>query len=42
MEFLGDVRHVKSRFDLFGDCVSVSARQMHSLRRMYHSLRNNF
>jgi hypothetical protein len=26
MELLDDVYHVESRFDLFGDCVSVSAR----------------
>jgi hypothetical protein len=31
MEVLGDVGHVESRFGLFGDSVSVSARQVHGL-----------
>jgi D-arabinose 1-dehydrogenase-like Zn-dependent alcohol dehydrogenase len=34
MELLGDVGHIKSRFGQFGDRVSVSARQVHSLRQM--------
>jgi hypothetical protein len=42
MELIGDVGHVKSRFDLFGDIVSVGARQVHGLRQMYHRLRNRF
>ena len=29
MELLGDVGHLESRFFLFGDSVSVSARQVH-------------
>jgi hypothetical protein len=36
MELLGDVDHVESRFGMFGDSVSVSARQVHSLRQMYY------
>ena len=42
MELLGDVGHVEPRFDLFGDSVSVGARYVHGLRRMYHRLRNHF
>jgi hypothetical protein len=33
---------VKSRFSVFGDCVSVRARQVHSLHRTYHTHRNRF
>jgi hypothetical protein len=33
MELLGDVCHVESRFALFGESVSVSARQVHGLRQ---------
>jgi hypothetical protein len=40
MEILGDVGLVESHFGPFGDVVSVSARQMHSLHQMYHRLRN--
>jgi hypothetical protein len=29
MELIDDVRHVESRFGLFGDSVSVSARKVH-------------
>ena len=29
LELLGDVGHVESRFSLFGDSVSVSARKVH-------------
>jgi hypothetical protein len=36
---LGDLGHVDSRFGLFGDSVSVSARQVHGLRQTYHRLR---
>jgi hypothetical protein len=38
MELLGDVGHVKSCFDLFGD----GGRLVHGLRRTYHRLRNSF
>jgi hypothetical protein len=31
MDLLGDVGHVESRFSLFGDSVSVGARQVHDL-----------
>jgi hypothetical protein len=41
MELLGDVGHVESRFGLFGDGVSVSARLVHGLRQTYHRLRNH-
>ena len=33
MELLGDVGHVESCFGLFGDGVSVSARQVHGLHQ---------
>ena len=33
MELLGDVGHVESRFFLFGDSVSVSARLVHGCAR---------
>ena len=36
MELLGDVCHVESRFDPFGDGVSVAARLVHRLRQTYH------
>ena len=42
MELLGDVGHVESHFFLFGDSVSVSARQVHGLRQTYHRLKNHF
>jgi hypothetical protein len=40
MVHLGDEAQMKARFGPFGDSVSFSARQMHDLRQMYHSLRN--
>ena len=42
MELLGDVGHVESHFFPFEDSVSVGARQVRSLRQMYHRLRNHF
>ena len=42
MELRADVGHVEPRFDLFRDSVSVGARLVHSLRRMYHRLGNSF
>jgi hypothetical protein len=42
MELLGDVGRVNSRFGLFVDGVSISARLVHGLRQMYHMLRNRF
>jgi hypothetical protein len=42
MEHLGDVSHGKSCFNLFGDGVSVGAREVHGLRQTYHRLRNCF
>jgi hypothetical protein len=42
MKLLGDVGHVESRFGPFGDGVSVGARLVHGLRKMYHRLRNRF
>ena len=37
MELLRDVGHVASRFDPFGDGVSVGAILLHGLRQTYHS-----
>jgi hypothetical protein len=42
MELLGDVVHVESHFGPFQDSVSVGARWVHDLRKMYHRLRNPF
>jgi len=42
MELLDDVCHMESCFGLFVDIVSFSARKVHSLRLMHHSLRNHF
>jgi hypothetical protein len=42
MELLGDMGHVESHFNPFGDSVSVCARLVHDLRQMYHRLRNRF
>jgi hypothetical protein len=42
MELLVDMEHVESRFFLFRDIVSVSARYVSSLRQMYHRLKNHF
>ena len=36
MELLGDISHMESRFDPFGDGVSVTARQVQGLRQTYH------
>ena len=40
MELLGEVGHVESHFFLFGDSVSVGAREVHGLRVTYHRLIN--
>jgi hypothetical protein len=42
MELLGDVGHVESPFDPFGDSVGSGARLVHGLHQTYHSLRNHF
>ena len=42
MELLNDMCHMESRFGLFEDNVSFDARQVHSLRGMYHMLENQF
>jgi hypothetical protein len=42
MKLLGDKGHVESRFDLFGDSVSVSARLVLILRRAYQRFINHF
>jgi hypothetical protein len=42
MELLGDMGHVESHLFLFGDYVSVGARQVHGLRGMYVRLVNHF
>jgi hypothetical protein len=38
MELLVDVGYVESRFDLFGDSVSVGARLVLGLHQTYHRL----
>ena len=42
MELVGEVGHVQSCYDWFGNSVSVSARLVHDLRQTYHRLRNRF
>jgi len=42
MELLDDVCHMESCFGPFVDILSFSARWVHSLRLMHHSLRNHF
>jgi len=42
MELLDDVCHMESHFGLFRNSVSFSARYVHGLRLMHHSLRNHF
>ena len=42
MELLDDEAQVESCFGLFGDSVSISARQVHGLCQMYHRLKNRF
>jgi hypothetical protein len=42
MELLGDVGHVESRLDPFGDYVSVGARKVLGLRQMQNRLKNHF
>jgi hypothetical protein len=39
---VSDMGCVESRFSPFGDCVSVSARQVHGLYRTYNRHRNRF
>jgi len=39
---LDDVCHMESRFGLYRNTVSFSARYVHGLRVMHHSLRNHF
>jgi hypothetical protein len=42
MELRSDVGHAEPYFGPFGDSVSVDATKVHSLRRTYHRLRNDF
>jgi hypothetical protein len=42
MVLLGDEAQVESYFGPFGDSVSIGARWVHDLHRMYHRLRNSF
>jgi len=42
MELLDEVCHMESSFGPFVDIISFSARLVHSLRLMHHSLRNHF
>jgi hypothetical protein len=41
MDLLGDIGHVESHFNPFGDSVRVSARHVHSLQQTYHRFRNH-
>ena len=42
IELLDHVCHMESRFNLFGDSVSLGARLVHDLRIMHHRLRNHY
>jgi hypothetical protein len=42
IELLGDVGYVESCFSLFGDTISVGARQGHGFCQTYHRLKNHF
>jgi hypothetical protein len=42
MVLLGDEAQMEARFGAFGDSVSFSARKVHGLHPIYHSLRNRF
>jgi hypothetical protein len=39
---LGDEAQVDALFSLFGDSVNLNAREVHTLRRTLHKLRNRF
>jgi hypothetical protein len=39
---LGDEAQVDALFSLFGDSVNLNAREVHTLRRTLHKLRNCF
>jgi hypothetical protein len=39
---VGNEAQMEARFGVFGDSVSFSARLVHGLRQMYHSLINGF
>jgi hypothetical protein len=42
MVLLGDEAQMEARFGPFGNSVSFSARLVHGLLQIYHSLRNRF
>jgi hypothetical protein len=42
MDLLGDIGHMESRFNPFGDSGSVNARQVHSLHQTYHRHKKSF
>jgi hypothetical protein len=42
IELLDHVCHMESRFNLFGDIVSLGARLVHGLPIMHHRLRNHY
>ena len=42
MELLDDVYYMESLFGLFRNSVNFSARYVHGLHLMHHSLRNHF
>jgi hypothetical protein len=42
MVLLGDEAQLEARFGSFRDSANLDARSVHSLRQMYHRLRNYF
>jgi hypothetical protein len=42
MALQGHEAHVEARFGSFRDSANPDARKFHSLRRMYHRLKNHF
>jgi hypothetical protein len=42
MVLLGDEAQVEAHFGPFQESANINARQVHSLRRTYHRLRNRF
>jgi hypothetical protein len=42
MVLLGDDTQVEAHFSLFRDSANLDARQLHSLRRTCHCLKNHF
>jgi hypothetical protein len=42
MVILGDEAPLEARFGPFGDSANLDAKLVHSMRRMYYSIRNHF